>query len=284
VRPVVRAEREQRGCSVGPVRKKNAAAGGGVTIANWCRRGTGDMARERLTNGTTEIPLDEGMHYIGRGPECLVVLDDFMVSRRHARLVVGGGIVTLEDCGSTNGTQINRARLRGAVVLASGDQIGIGTSRLVFRRSDRSDTITRPDLPLSVPPAAFDAEPETFRWDLLASFCAGADEAIEQGDATAAETIMRVPLQQLLDDAWRGRVTDPGVKDRAARQAVRLASALGAVKWIDYVVDLHRAAGGPIHPALVDDVVAVAERLGLDRRHSTSYVEQLRSPAADGGA
>jgi hypothetical protein len=51
---------------------------------------------------------------------------------------------------------------------------------------------------------------------------------------------MRVPLQQLLDDAWRGRVTDPGV--------------------------------------------AVAERLGLDRRHSTSYVEQLRSPAADGGA
>jgi len=74
---------------------------------------------------------------IGRGPENDVVLDYATVSTRHARLIVDGGAVTIEDLNSTNGTflggldrRITRAPLSPADTVYFGTQ-AIPASRLL---------------------------------------------------------------------------------------------------------------------------------------------------------
>ena len=65
---------------------------------------------------------------IGRSRECDVVLDDSNVSRRHARIDLGeDGAWTVEDLGSTNGVQVNGARVSTRTVLRSGDRLDLGT-------------------------------------------------------------------------------------------------------------------------------------------------------------
>src|SRR5690606_1467956 len=58
-----------------------------------------------------------------------MVLVEEMVSRRHARIEVRGGVVEIEDLGSTNGTFVNGERVERAV-LKEGDRVLIGTSIL----------------------------------------------------------------------------------------------------------------------------------------------------------
>jgi hypothetical protein len=68
---------------------------------------------------------------IGRLPECSVVLSDSNVSRRHAEIRRKGDGVFVTDLGSTNGTRVNGAPVREQF-LASGDEISVGTTRLIF--------------------------------------------------------------------------------------------------------------------------------------------------------
>jgi hypothetical protein len=68
---------------------------------------------------------------IGRLPECAVVLADTNVSRRHAEIRRVGEGVVLTDLGSTNGTRVNGTPVREQV-LVSGDEVGVGTTRLIF--------------------------------------------------------------------------------------------------------------------------------------------------------
>jgi Protein of unknown function (DUF3662)/FHA domain len=71
---------------------------------------------------------------IGRLPECEVVLPDSNVSRRHAELRRKGDGVFVTDLGSTNGTRVNGTPVREHL-LASGDEISVGSTKLVFEMS-----------------------------------------------------------------------------------------------------------------------------------------------------
>jgi hypothetical protein len=68
---------------------------------------------------------------IGRLPECEVVLNDSNVSRRHAELRRSGDGVFLTDLGSTNGTRVNGTPIREQI-LASGDEVSVGSTKLIF--------------------------------------------------------------------------------------------------------------------------------------------------------
>jgi hypothetical protein len=68
---------------------------------------------------------------LGRG-DVEVVLEDAFASGQHARLERQGGIVVLEDLGSTNGTYLNEELVRGPQPLHAGDRIRIGDSSFVF--------------------------------------------------------------------------------------------------------------------------------------------------------
>lgn len=77
-----------------------------------------------------EFPLrTDKQVVIGRSSELDMVLVEDMVSRKHAKITVQGGKITIEDLGSTNGTFVNGEKVKQAR-LKEGDRILIGTSIL----------------------------------------------------------------------------------------------------------------------------------------------------------
>jgi hypothetical protein len=99
--------------------------------------GGAPMAPARLV--VESVPgHDPGMEYdveegatLGRG-DVEIHLEDPFASTRHARLSRQGGVVVLEDLGSTNGTYLNEELLQGPRPLHPGDRIRIGDSTFQF--------------------------------------------------------------------------------------------------------------------------------------------------------
>jgi DNA-binding winged helix-turn-helix (wHTH) protein len=80
------------------------------------------------------LGLGEGENVVGRDPARAAVVDEPDVSRYHARIVIAGDSVTIEDLGSKNGTFVDGARIREKTNLAPGSEIGLGATVLWFRR------------------------------------------------------------------------------------------------------------------------------------------------------
>ncbi len=66
---------------------------------------------------------------VGRSSDADLILLEGMVSRRHAHFLLEGGILKVEDLGSTNGTFVNGDKVRSRQ-LEAGDRVLIGTSIL----------------------------------------------------------------------------------------------------------------------------------------------------------
>ncbi|HVR05136.1 MAG TPA: FHA domain-containing protein [Solirubrobacteraceae bacterium] len=82
---------------------------------------------------------DPGMIYdlggdvvFGRGELAEIRLQDPFASSRHARVYEQGGILVIEDLGSTNGTYLNEELLDGPRPLHPGDRVRIGDSEFSF--------------------------------------------------------------------------------------------------------------------------------------------------------
>lgn len=93
-------------------------------------------SRYRLRFLLQEFDLPRGPTLIGRSSDCHVTIEDPLVSRQHARIVVEDDQATLHDLGSRNGVKVNGVPARQPVVLKDGDRIRIGTQELVFCRAD----------------------------------------------------------------------------------------------------------------------------------------------------
>ena len=80
----------------------------------------------------TRLPIRDGATSIRRSSASDIVLksDDF-ASGRHALLTRHGGILYVEDMGSTNGTFVNERKTVGATPLRDGDTVRIGST--IFR-------------------------------------------------------------------------------------------------------------------------------------------------------
>jgi pSer/pThr/pTyr-binding forkhead associated (FHA) protein len=77
------------------------------------------------------FPLEGERLAIGRRPESDIFLDDVTVSRDHAVLVRRGSDYWLDDCGSLNGTYVNRQRVESHR-LQDGDELQIGKYKLSY--------------------------------------------------------------------------------------------------------------------------------------------------------
>jgi hypothetical protein len=77
------------------------------------------------------FPVDRERMSIGRRPDSDVFLDDVTVSRDHALLVSRGDTWYLDDCGSLNGTYVNRSRIDSRR-LEEGDELQIGKYKLTY--------------------------------------------------------------------------------------------------------------------------------------------------------
>jgi hypothetical protein len=92
------------------------------------------LARYRLRFLLQEIDLARGETLLGRSADCHVTIEDPLVSRTHARIVLDNEIATLFDLGSRNGVKVNGSPIKTQQVLKDGDRIRIGTQELVFCR------------------------------------------------------------------------------------------------------------------------------------------------------
>lgn len=98
----------------------------------------GGPARFRLVIGSREIELSSAETILGRRTTLLA--SDPAISRDHARIVIDGHRVTVEDLGSKNGTFVRGRRIAAPAELVDGDIIAIGSARVVFRAATSSDT------------------------------------------------------------------------------------------------------------------------------------------------
>ncbi len=77
------------------------------------------------------FPVEGERMSIGRRPDSEVFLDDVTVSRDHALLIRRGEDWYLDDCGSLNGTYVNRSRIESHR-LEEGDEVQVGKYKLTF--------------------------------------------------------------------------------------------------------------------------------------------------------
>jgi DNA-binding winged helix-turn-helix (wHTH) protein len=87
----------------------------------------------RLIWGDREIALRPGENVIGRDDAAALWIDDALVSRRHARIVVDETGAVLEDLGSKNGTLLRGEMIRSPARLVDEDLITIGPASMIFR-------------------------------------------------------------------------------------------------------------------------------------------------------
>jgi two-component system, NtrC family, response regulator AtoC len=86
---------------------------------------------------SVKIP-SSGELVIGRGPGAGLPVDDPLVSRAHAQLLVVPDGLRLSDLGSRHGTLVNGERITEPRMVVSGDVITIGKVLLVVRRPVRA--------------------------------------------------------------------------------------------------------------------------------------------------
>jgi len=91
----------------------------------------------------TEYRITSPVTTIGREDCDIVLPDDDLISRRHAKIEQQGDELTLVDMNSTNGTFVNGVPVQGAYDLQPGDQVQIGNSTLAVSIGGGGDNRTR---------------------------------------------------------------------------------------------------------------------------------------------
>ena len=88
------------------------------------------MLRFTLSYGDSIFDLPLGETTVGRGLRCAIRFSDPSISRQHARFLVRGHQILVEDLQSANGTRVNGQPVLGAELLHDGDYLDIGFTRL----------------------------------------------------------------------------------------------------------------------------------------------------------
>ena len=229
--------------------------------------------------------LRPGEILIGRSSNCHLVLDDGLVSRRHAQILVSDERAIVEDFASANGVFLNSKRVNGSEPLRAGDQLQIGKQQFtvcsvarapVAMPAERRNAETllgmrTPNevslVPVSDSRADTKAElkqPEveaTQRAEALELLGGVADKVLALGRGEEAERVLSTALNNVLSEVKRGREPPARVVSRAATYAGKLAEATSHGKWLDYTVDLYASLRRPMPIELVDQMYAVLRRV-----------------------
>lgn len=75
---------------------------------------------------------------IGRDENCDLPVEEYVISRRHAKVSKKDGLITLTDLNSKNGTFVNNHRIT-EMELHDGDRIALGTIVFIYRNPKEVD-------------------------------------------------------------------------------------------------------------------------------------------------
>jgi pSer/pThr/pTyr-binding forkhead associated (FHA) protein len=275
--------------------------------------GSGEAgARFWLKFAKREIPIDGTETVIGRGEGCDIIINESLVSRRHARVIIDNGRPCIEDLGSANGTFVNQQRLHGRAVLFPGDHVFVGTCEIeVVRRiveerptlvdieADRrptppsgvaalhkvSGTTPSTEMHAVVPPATRatlrPGEQATAEVDAFEYLGRLADKMFTMGRVDAARRILSSHLDELLEGARGGRTLSPALVDSAGRYAVKLAHETLDGKWVDVAVEVHTIACRPMREDTIQQLSALRAKAPVGQTALIAkYYEKLRAHMA----
>jgi hypothetical protein len=249
----------------------------------------------RLRHQGRELRLPPGEVVLGRGAHCNYSLEDPLISRRHARLVVGVAEVELVDLGSANGVFVNGEQVRGRRRLISGDRIQLGKQELVFTALNPSDapevtrldhatkdTMRNPAGEVRSSPAVSDAfsSEATNRLDSFALLCGVADKVLALGRGAEAERMLSGHLLMILTGLEHGQPPDDASGERAASYALKLASTTAKGEWFNYAVRLYHLLHRPLPGLLVDELYRLSRVVtAIDLELLRNYVDGLTAVA-----
>jgi len=201
---------------------------------------------------------------IGRLAECDLMLDEALVSRMHARLLVTTEGVSLEDLHSTNGVYVNGDRIVQVAALNIGDRALIGTQEISFSEIgtdpapppsfNLEEPLTSPIVQTSHSGNKPGAIPITARADALQLLGTLARRLANEQKAAQAPRMLGPHLRGILRGASSGLVVPEALSTLASEYALDLAHWTADPRWLDYVVELHlvtkRLFSAPILAAL----------------------------------
>lgn len=257
--------------------------------------------------------MGEGEFLIGRSPSCQLSLDDPLVSRRHALLIVTANEVSTEDLGSRNGVLVNGQRIAGRHPLKIGDRILIGAQEMTLLESKSEEqpgltstarlarlSITKMPNEVSTAgsgatsgstashfvtaPPAISSNPREDTMQAprrpvggLTVIASVAEKSLSMNRVDEAERIVSASLQDVLEQLRSGQHVGVEVVDLAARLAARLASGTGKGNWVDFVVELYFREGRPCPAPVIDELyIALRKVNSVQTQQLRDYVGRLR--------
>jgi len=256
--------------------------------------------RFRLRYLQHDLELGEGQFAVGRNASCQLSLDDPLVSRRHALLIVSRDGVTIEDLQSRNGVLVNGKRIEGLVAVVGGDKILIGGQEMILleTRGIPAGNITSvggAKMTLSkfeaVQPPVNDegsvapAQPSDFgaeasmvrRLDGFRVLGGVAEKALAMGRAEEAERLLASALAEVLEAGRGGRSIPASLAEQAARLSAKLATATGKGAWADFVIELYSVQKCPAPAQVIDELYSALRKVtSIDVGMLRSYIEMLR--------
>lgn len=245
------------------------------------------MIRYRLRFLLQEFDLARGATILGRSSDCHVTIEDPLVSRHHARIVLTGDVAVVHDLNSRNGVKVNGAPIKGPTELTDGDRLRIGTQELVFCRVEsaggsaaKTTGFLRHCARCRMPYAQESgACPGCGATELLdepthsAQFGAAAQQiwsvqlyvevlerALRLNRVDDIQRILRRATSQTEERVRVGVAIDPGHLERLADGVARASLSLGDASWAVWVAEIYLRVPTLVPPGIVAKLADLAAR------------------------
>lgn len=170
--------------------------------------------------GMLLLPLEEDQVTLGRARTNTVSLEwDRSVSEAHAVLVQYPGGWCIRDLSSRNGTFVNGERIFGERPLRSGDEVRLGSTRIVYLDADPGVELSRTESAETPPPLTARER------DVLAALCAVFWRDVFSAPASVREMADALVVTEAAVKQHLLRLYEKfGIEDRGERGRVRLAN------------------------------------------------------------
>jgi hypothetical protein len=266
--------------------------------------------RYRLRFLLQEFDLPRGPTIIGRSLDCNLTIEDPLVSREHAQIIIDDEGARVEDLQSRNGVRVNGLLVRGPTLLRDGDRVRLGTQDLVFcgvdpngRSHSRTTGVLRLCAKCRLPYAGdvqscphceetertdegtltMDAENYRVSWSMQL-IVETIERALSLGRPADAERIVGRAIGKLDELILSGETRDTATLGVVASKIAGMTRATDDPRWLLWVIDLHQRTGSVPSLDVADKLAAMADRHSLALRGPLAALLDFLEPIASTGS